>query len=448
MQEVIAVTKRLRTGANRRSGLRNTAVVTAGEAFADGTVIELVSGHEPNKPDLLLWNGSEATIAARVEYGGCTYQSPELTASVYGATRFPKRCSKYESIRSLFTGIAALLARHLGLPERESKLVACFCVSTWLADCLPAAPGLVFCAPDQGKGVNALRLLGCLCRRPLILGEVTPASFRALPMYLRFTLLINDPAMTRRMRRLFCASSYNGLYVPGNRGVVLDLFGPKAVFAGMSAFADILGDEALQIFVGAAQVPLPGLDGKLQQEIANEFQPRLLMFRLQNHRRVRESKIDIPEFAFSPRQLVRNLVTCFPEDPELGRDIIQQLAPQDEDVRAQRASSIECAIVEVLMGLVHERKLREIRVGEVMNLVNVLLRSRGESFEYSAEELGWKLKALSLYRHRNSSGSQLSLDRDTSRRVHRLARSYDLPSSRPAAEGCPECAVSKVVVTG
>ena len=225
------MTTTARAIATSGSNAKSASVITAGEIFPDGTVIELVSGSSGfNKPDLLLWDGTEATIASRVEHGGCTYEAPELAPSIYRATRLPATCTDYESIRALFTGIGDLFRRHVHFPERESKLLACFCISTWLADRLPAAPGLVFYGPDPGHGINVLRLLRCLCRRPLMLGEVSPGGFRALPMYLRFTLLINQPEMTQGMRRLFGASSYHGLYVPGNRGTVLDLFSPKAVF--------------------------------------------------------------------------------------------------------------------------------------------------------------------------------------------------------------------------
>ena len=42
----------------------------------------------------------------------------------------------------------------------------------------------------------------------------------------------------------------------------------------MDRAIDILGDEALQIFVEPAQVPSAELGEQLQDEIASEFQPR------------------------------------------------------------------------------------------------------------------------------------------------------------------------------
>ena len=130
-----------RESANVRSRAERSNVKTAGEIFADGTLIELVqSSSVPNKPNLLLWNGTEATIAPRVQYAGRNYEAPELDASVGSATRLPSGCCDYGSIRELFTAIAGLFTRHLHLPEPESSLLAHFSISTWFADCVPTAP--------------------------------------------------------------------------------------------------------------------------------------------------------------------------------------------------------------------------------------------------------------------------------------------------------------------
>jgi hypothetical protein len=122
------------------------------------------------------------------------------------------------------------------------------------------------------------------------------------------------------------------------------------------------------------------------------------------------------------------------------------MKPQDQDARVQRASHIEYSIIEVLLALIHQGKLRELGVGKIADLANALMRSRGEILEYRPDEVGWKLKALSLFRHRRSSGSLLILDRETSIKVHALARTYVLPSLRVAVEGCPDCAATQISV--
>jgi hypothetical protein len=252
-------------------------------------------------------------------------------------------------------------------------------------------------------------------------------------------LLLDQQELKPNMQRLLRASKYRGLHLPGNRGSVVDLYGPKAIFCGNDAAMDTLGAGIIHISVTPSQLQSSVLDDRVQDEIANKFQPQLLMYRLKNSQKTRESRVDGLEFTFAMRQLARTLAMCFPEDSQLARDTVQLLRPQDEEVRGQRSRDVNCAIVEILWAMIHERKQREVKVAELAKDVTALLQSRGETREYRAEEIGWKLKGLNIHRHSDRSGRQVLLERETSQSVHRLARAYDLPCSPGVRAGCPDC---------
>ena len=91
------------------------------------------------------------------------------------------------------------------------------------------------------------------------------------------------------MQRLFRASSYRGLHLPGKRGTVVDPFGPKAIFCGNDIALDILGGSVIHISLTPSQLQSSSLDEQVQNTIANDFQPRLLMYRLKNSGELRES---------------------------------------------------------------------------------------------------------------------------------------------------------------
>jgi hypothetical protein len=442
--EEIALNSKAKTNGKRGSNATNSCIISAAEIFADGAMIELVSGSSGlNNPDLLLWNGSKATVGPRVKHGGCIYEAPELAPSLYRAMRLPSHCADYGSARGLFAEVTGLFRHYLDLPERESSLLACFSISTWLADRLPTAPSLAISGPEQELGIDVLRLLSCVCRHPLMLAEVTPGGFRSLPMPLGLTLLLNQQELNPNLQRLFRASSYRGLHLPGNRGSIVDLYGPKAIFFGNDAAVDTLSGGVVHIFVTPSQLQSSALSEQVHNEIANSFQPRLLLYRLKNSGKVHESQADVSNFTFATRQLARTLAACFPEDSGLARDTVQLLRPQDEEVRGQRSRDVNCAIVEVLWAIIHERKQREMKVDELAKDVNALLRSRGETLVYSPEEIGWKLKSLNIRRHSSSSGRQVLLGRDTSQGVHRLARAYDLPCTQAVEADCPDCNQAK-----
>ena len=423
--------------AESKSNATSDCISSGGEIFADGAMIELIAGSSGHsKPVLLLWSGSKATIGPRVKHRGRTYEAPELTSSLCRTTRLPQKHADYGSARGLFTSISDLFKQRLDLPERESSLLSCFSISTWLADRLPSAPGLTISGPDEELGIDVLRLLSCVCRHPLLLAELTAGDFRSLPTELSFTLLLLQQELKPNMRRLLRASSYRGLYLSGNRGRVVDLYGPKAIFCGNDVAVETLSGGLIKIVMAPSRLPTSALD---EQKISNEFQPLLLMYRLKNAPKVHESRADLSKFAFATRPLARALAMCFPEDSALAGDAVQLLGPQDEELREQRFLDVSYAIVEVLWGIVHNQKLEEVRVEELAKDVNAMLRSRGELIEYSAEEVGWKLRGLGVPRHTSSSGRQVLLGRDTSQIIHRLAQAYDSPCARRAEAGCQEC---------
>ena len=401
-----------------------------------------------NKPDLLLWDGRQATVGRRVEYGGFIYEAPELEPSLCQALRLPSQCTDYGSARELHAAIADSFKPYLDSPEREASLLASFSLSTWVSDPLPTAPGLIILGSDEELGVKLLRLLSCSCYHSLILAELTSGSFRSLSRQLPLTLLLKQPELKPELERLLRAASFRGLHLLGNRGRVVDRYGATVIFCGNDAAVDHLRGGAIQISLSPMQLQSSALDGQALEEIANHFQPRLLMYRLRNVLKVRESRVDVSNFSFATRGLARNLAACFPEDSELAHDIVQLLRLQDEEMREQRFRDVNCAIVEILWAMLHQGKQREVRVDELAKAVNALLRSRGEILEYSPEEVGWKVRTkLKIPRHKSSSGSQILFGRDTSQTIHRLARGYDLPCAKFIEANCPDCNQPKATVS-
>jgi hypothetical protein len=350
-------------------------------------------------------------------------------------------------VRELSAAIADLFTRHLGLPEPESSLLAHFSISSWFADCLPTAPGLAIYGPVQGQGIDLLRLLRCFCRRPLMLADITPAGLRSLPMYFHPTLLINEPGVNPRTRTLLRRSGHRGFYVPGGKERILDLYGARAFFLGVDDTDKIASSEALHLSLVPALFNHSVLDDSRLDQIASELQPKLLSYRLRNRRKVQESAFDVSTFTFPTRELARNLGACVVDDPKLAQKLSSLLEAQDEDVRAQRCTDIRYVIIEVILALLHKRELCAARVEKICELANALLRSRGEIVEYSSAEVGWKLRQLSLCRHRDAAGKSVYLHKENSRRAHELARAYGVLSRENPGAACPDCArASQLIV--
>ena len=301
--------------------------------------------------------------------------------------------------------------------------------------------------PESELGIDVLRLLGCVCRHSLTLTEVTPGGFRSLPMYLGPTLLISQQEVKPSFVRLFLASNHRGLRSLGNGGRVVDLYGPKAIFSGNDAATSILGDGVMRVAVTPSQVYLRALSDSVLNEIADRFQPRLLMYRIRNAGKVAKSQIDVSTFSYGMRQIARAVALSFPEDSGLAHDALQSLRPQDEDIRGRRFRDVKCAIVEVLWGMLHHGKSDEAQVDELAKDVNALLRNRGETLAYNPEQIGWSLRSLNIPRHSTSTGRQILLKKDTRDRVHQLARAYDLACSQRGEPDCRDCNQAEAAIS-
>ncbi len=112
---------------------------------------------------------------------------------------------------------------------------------------------------------------------------------------------------------------------------------------------------------------------------------------------------------------------------------------QADDV--PQVCTVETAIVEILWPYLHPRSgevpISRLKMeAEFTQEVNTYLRSRGEMMTFTSAEIGKKVASLKLSSRRNGVGNSLVLDRETSRRIHRLAR---LSIAGKKVAGCRDC---------
>ncbi len=270
----------------------------------------------------------------------------------------------------------------------------------------------------------------------LLLAEFSRSSFRSLPMALRPTLLVNQPYLARTMTSLLRASNYPGLFVPGNRGTVLDIACSKAVYCGMEGGADLWDDTALHLALPPARSGLPPLVAREQDEIANRFQPQMLMYRCCNFPRVREPGPAADRPTFPNSEAARNLAACIQGEPDFAQTVIPLLHRQEQDALARRSCDVNSAVVEVVWAQSHEAK--EIAVSRITELTNALLRCRGETSHVQRARDRLETEASGLFSPQKQRRHGFEVSRETRLLVHQLARHYGLTFS--AIDGCGDCA--------
>jgi hypothetical protein len=429
------MTTRTPTG---RSSWPWSPLETTGEVFADGSSIELILDAETGRLSLLLCDGEDRTVTPRVDYRGKVYVPAELDPSILRALTLPTKCIDYGSTDELFKGVRESLTNH-GLPTEVALPLAYFSFPTWFPECLPAAPCLVIMGP-RPEACLVLQLLSCLVRHPLPLVEVSRAGLSALPMDLQPTLLIDQEHLGLSTSRLLSATNSPNAYVP-RRGALVNLYCAKAIYCGGDTLDDaLLGDATLQINLAPSRGRLPVLDPKTRQQIAMELQPRLLMYRLRNIAKVRESKFDLPGPASEIRILARVLGASIVDARELQGGLGPLLEEQQEEIRAERWTDLRCVAIEALLFHCHSGKEDLVHVGKLTRTATTILKGRGETVRLEPRAMGHTLRSLGLSLKRDSKGWATRFTDRACQRIHRLARDFDVAAVQNGATQCPHCA--------
>jgi len=426
---------------NRTSKEGTISHATAGESLGNGVHVELVRTVAGADPQLLLWDGSSATIGESVEYMGRIYAPLPIEPTILQRLRFPPGIARYGSIQRLFSEMRDAILRYGNVTDDGASLLTYFRIGSWFSDVLASAPSIVMSSAVAGEGVLLLRLLSCFCRRPLLLGEVSAAGLQSLPAGIRPTLLIQQSEVSASMQRVLCGSSYRCLAGLRN-GRLLDVYGAKAIATRPGA---ILPDNFLSIALAPRR---PGqaspFDDHVEEELFMRFQPMLLLYRLQNLERVAAATFDAPELVSPVREIARVWGQCV-LDEELRRGIIRLLKPRDEEVRAERSVDHRAIVIEALLALCHDPQAEAAYVSEISQGMNTLLQMRGEMEELEPRRAGAIMKSLGISSERLDKGGRgIRLHEKVRQQIHRLALDFGVRSLDDGIGLCRHCATEKV----
>jgi len=417
-------------------------------------MIELVAGDAPNGSfNLLLWDGAQAHIqnSVRLTPGPGSdskariFEPPDVDSTIRRATRFPTHDSPYGSCRELFNDVCALIKKFTDLSPKLVSVAAYSVFASWFSDFTPVPVCVSIVGLHSYQRSNLFRLLSCLYRRPLLLGEISAAVICSLPMELFPALFLEPCEFSRQLHKVFRASSAQDIYIPW-KGRLINTCCAKVLCTEELLDNEGFGHGIIEIPVTPTRQPLPILEKCVQQEIASEFQSKLLRFRLTNYNRVRNSNFDIPHFESPVRDLARCLGACVSEDPKLQEGITPLLKERNEELQAdlECAQYLNAIVVETMFSFCHEERKQSVHVGEIASGVNSILKGRGEMLELTAKQVGNKLRAMGLTPKRlDALGRGIQLLDPIRQRIHRLAWNYRIGSGilewDDVRMKCPHC---------
>src|SRR5216683_6562303 len=427
-----------RRKSERREG--QPVVRTSDKVFPDGWLLELIRIPD-GELNFLIWNGKSAKTAGQFVRQGETFAPLRVDPTILRWLQLPSNTAEYGSTRKLFTEISDLISR-TQVGDGVVKAVSFSVFATWLAEYLPVAPFLWIVTPPTSAVGPLLQVIHLLCRRSLVVSDISAARFRFLPVDLRPTLLVEVCVQSRQLLNLLRASKRHRALIAAD-GKAVDAFGARIVFAREPLRDPANAGFPLELVLPPTRQYIPPMSSSEAERIAAEFQAKLLHYRILNWAKVRTPAFDLNQFTIPMQETAHSLAASIVDEDELQSQIVPLLKTLDREIRLDRASLLPAIVLEALIARCHSTTGKYFPVTDLTGDVNTVLRGRGEMLEVSPENIGWTLRALGLYTDFIPGGRKgLVLLNGVRKKIHDLAAAYGVRTLRelPAKIDCPLCA--------
>lgn len=431
-----AVQTNLTQQANYTSSIENIPNLSS-SSLAETSLLESIRDpKDPTRFLFLIWKDGKATIVPQLQQNGRLFTPPEIDSAAHEDLRLPNQIMACGDPSETLAQLNGTISKFVDLSEDDCLLVSMFILSSWFPDCMKVTPYLWVVGPLESGKSTLLRLLHCLCRRALIIGDLRGASLYKFSS-LHPTLILDEfetdsTRMGSEVRRLLRNGSTRGVPVARN-GKLFEVYGPKVIASRESPLDVALASRAIIIRLLPTQKNLLPLDEAAEERISSEFQPRLLMYRLQNHSCVKEYRISVQKVQglnARTRDLAQAMAAPLLGEAMLEDQLLEILREYDRESRADLCLEPEWLVVEAVFDLCHEgiannRMISEILVGGVCFHINKLLASRGEGVRLTARSVGSLLKSLGIRTRRlGNLGRGLTFTSVAKAKIHELARRF------------------------
>jgi hypothetical protein len=379
---------------------------TGGVVFPNGRCIELI---RENTGRLALLDSSDKNVAERIGHQGRTFVPPTVHSSILEVLTLPTGRASSGTTADIFSNICILFMEH-SISEQTAKSLAYWALSTWFAELFPVAPYLVINGPRPEANL-VLQLLTCVVRHGLPLGDISLTGLRCLPMHIQPTLLIGrvNPSMFRALS----VSTYPRAYLPTREGL-----------------ADFCCAK------------LPAISDLAQRKLAANFQPLLVDYKIRHVVRARDSDFDVPALRSEFRILARVLGSAIVDAPNLRADLINVLQEYQKEMHAGDSIDQQSIAIEAMLDYSHDEQTDQlVYVGQLAHTSTAILKARGSAEMFEPKALGWILRnSLGFAPKRDGKGFAIRLTEDVRRRIHQLAREFQVSAVNEAVPGCSQCA--------
>jgi hypothetical protein len=410
-----------------------SAIETFGVALPKLIMESVIVPCHPGQLQLHTWNGRRVTTTSQIEHGGSAYTPMKLASGVGQFVRFAPPSLPFGSTSALVLSLRDFFSTYARPRPEAADLLVAFVLATWFCDVTPVAPVLFLFGPDDTVG-TVLRLLGAVCRRAILLSDIDLGGLARLPSGLGATLLLNQKNLGRNVRRILLASTRRHFCVLRGAGR-LDVHGARA----FSSEDVPLEQPGLTVSLTSAQDPPPFLVDADEQHISQEFQAKLLRYRMVHYREVRNCKMDNNALVPEMRQEAHTWLAPICDCPELRKPVFEEILRQSREAAGARFFDPNCVVTEAALFFCHKPNTTQFFVGDLADTANLLLQGRHEDPNLSAKAAGSTLRKLGLYGGRVAAGYKVVLTDGVRQQIHRLAHDYQVASVQDGVRRCRFC---------
>jgi len=398
----------------------------------DGTLVELVEDPEdPTRALLAVFKEGVVFFTDHFEHRGKILVPKPRNSEGLADIRLPRGVIPNNSVEELKFHVFNFISYCVHLPDEYRAVLASFALYTWVADRLPTAVYLsVIGLPATGK-TTLLELLNLLCRRPLLVSDITPAAAQQTCSRFAPTLLIDENdwhagAGSRIRRQQLRAGTTRQLLVRRVQQTG-HCFGPKVLSSLEPPDDAALNSRCIHIpMVETNKTNLLKPTDPRLRKYGDEFQKHLLQFRFDLYKTVQPAVIPGAEkLRPRARDLLSSLAAPLADD-EMWCKFLLEFFLAHEPATQEPLPPAQDATLAALFHLIHLLPGEEsITVGSFGETVNNVLRQAGKRFTLQPRKIGSVLTSMGFTsRERTSRGWRIWLDSAARRRIHTLVKAY------------------------
>lgn len=402
----------------------------------NGSLVEVVEDlSDPNHTLFAVFKRGRIRLVGRVEDRGRILVPIPRSTLGFSDVKLPRGVMPYKSVMRLFWKMYNFIRYVVDIPNEYTALLSAFVLYDWVADRLPTAVYLsVIGLPQSGKS-TVLEVLSLLCRRGLLVSDISQAAAYQACSKFSPTLLIDEidwhssrtMSTFRRLLQAGISPSARALRVRQSSCS----FGPK-VFGSLEASSDVaLNSRCVQLVMAETnKSELLKLGDPRVVKFASDLRQELLRFRFGFYKSICPATVKgAEELRPRSRDILRSLAAPLVGSKFLTQFLLWFVKESHDSVTRESLDPRHEALHAVLWEVIHrEPPLRNVRIGGQMSLctrTNEILQRSGERLSVTDKGVGRMLSSMGFRStQRTKSGWILWLDSSTIERCHQLLKTY------------------------